>query len=395
LDRNTDWLPQRIYYLASALYLGAVFLRSILIYGDTPEFLRVLGLLLVWLAIFLSEPAISRRWFSFFPIYLIIQSALVFFLLATPGFSDFFCTLLHVLSMQIMARLSPKYGALWIAIYAVIMTPLLANTYGIFEALALTLVYTSGNVFLGAYSLLLRRAEAAHKQNQVLADELGSANLQLENYSNRLAQLAVVRERNRLARELHDSVTQTVFSMTLTAQSAQLLLNRDRNQVGLHLERLNQLAQSALSEMQVLISELKPDFIPRDGLANSLLRHLSSSRLKDCLSVSVEVQGDQSLQAVEEQALFHIAVEAVNNIVKHAQTSEATIRLHLMEPFWMEISDRGKGFDPSQAQDGERVGLSGMRERAEEIGWDLKILTTPGAGTCIRVEKSLVIEEVK
>jgi signal transduction histidine kinase len=312
----------------------------------------------------------------------------VFILLATPGFSDFFSALFPALSVQVMARFNPRVWGIWIAFSALYMILLFENNYGIFDGFSLTLVYTAGNVFLGIYSLLIRRAEVARQQNQALASELAGANQKLETFASRLAQLAVVRERNRLARELHDSVTQTVFSMTLTAQSARLLLNRDQSEASIHLERLNQLAQSALAEMQVLISELKPDRVAREGLAGALQRHLSSNRVADCLSVSLKVEGHRSLEVGEEQGLFHIAVEAINNIVKHAQTSSSKIRLHLDEPFWMEISDRGRGFDLSRAQNGEGLGLAGMRERAEEIGWDLQVLTAPGAGTCIRVEKA-------
>src|SRR3972149_8276306 len=99
------------------------------------------------------------------------------------------------------------------------MMLLLVRTYGTFQAFALTLIFSAGNVFFGAYTLAMRRAQAAGVQNQALALELQEANHQMEAYSTQLAQLAVARERNRLARELHDSVTQTVFSMTLTIQS--------------------------------------------------------------------------------------------------------------------------------------------------------------------------------
>jgi signal transduction histidine kinase len=394
LDRRTEWLPLRIYYLASGLYIGAAFLRSILVFGDTPVFIRVLSLLVFWLVIFLSEPLFSRRWSRYFPIYLIIQTLLVIILLATPGVSDFFAVLLPILSMQVMARLNPKIGSLWIACCTLIMILLFTNSYGIFDGLAFTLVHTAGLIFLGLYSLLIRRAESSRRQNWELADELEVANQQLEIYSSRLADLAVVRERNRLARELHDSVTQTVFSMNLTAQSARLLLERDQGQAGVHLERLNQLAQSALSEMQVLISELKPDQTAKEGLVEALRRHLSTSRVKESLSISIMVEGEGSLEAGEEQALYHIAVEAINNIVKHAQTPEAAIRLHLVEPPWMEISDQGKGFELRHTLDGEGVGLSGMRERAEEIEWALEIVTAPGEGTCILVGRSPVWEEI-
>jgi len=164
---------------------------------------------------------------------------------------------------------------------APIMILLLVRTYGTFQAIALTLIFTAGNVFLGAYTLAMRRAQAAHLQNQALARELQEANDQLHDYSTRLEQQAVARERNRLARELHDSVTQTVFSMTLTTQSALLLLDRDLAQVGFHLERLNQLARSALAEMQLLISELEPDKAAKEGLVPVLRRHLAGSRLPD------------------------------------------------------------------------------------------------------------------
>ena len=393
MNRSTEWLAQGIYYLASGLYFGAIFLRSILIYRGEPELDRVLGLMVVWLALFVSETAISRRWSRYFPIYLLCQTALVFILLSTPGFSDFFASLLPVLGMQVMLRLKPKIGALWMGFCSPIMMLLLEKTYGISQAIALGLIYTAANVFFGTFTLAMRRAQTTREHNQALAHELQESNHTLEAYSSRLAQLAVARERNRLARELHDSVTQTVFSMTLTTQSALLLLDRDPARVSVNLERLNSLAQSALTEMQLLISELKPDKAAKEGLVGNLRRHLASSRLPENLSVSLEVKGDQRLEFAEEQNLFHIAEEALNNIVKHSQTSEAQIRLHLTEPFWMEIEDQGQGFDFQQAKDSGRVGLSSMHERAIEISWDLQITTFPGAGTRIRVEKLPIREE--
>jgi len=392
MERTDDWLSQWIYYLASGLYFGAVFLRALLVYRNDPVLAEVLALLLTGLVLFFSEPFISRRWARYFPVYLVLQSVLVFVLLVTPGFPDFFATLLSILSMQAMQRLRPRLGGLWIGLCALILVLLLVRNYGAFQAVALALVYSAGNVFYGAYILSMRRAQAARKQNQALAVELQTANYQLENYSAQLQQLAVARERNRLARELHDSVTQTVFSMTLSTQSALLLLERNPSQASAQLERLNQLARSALSEIQVLVSELKPGKAAKGGLISALRGHLAGSRYPEDLAVSFEVMGDQPLEPIEEQGLFRIAVEALNNIVKHAQTSQAYIRLHLAEPFWMEIEDQGEGFELSRAQDGGGVGLSSMHERAIEMGWNLLICTTPGSGTCIRVEKAPVGE---
>jgi signal transduction histidine kinase len=139
--------------------------------------------------------------------------------------------------------------------------------------------------------------------------------------------------------------------------------------------------------MRVLISELRPEKVTEGGLAAALRRHLADRHVPESLAVSLEVEGDQPLSSAEEQGLFRIAQEALNNIVKHAQASEACIRLHLIEPLWMEIEDQGQGFDLVQVRNSGRVGLTSMGERAAEIGWNLRIFTAPGAGTRIRVEK--------
>ncbi len=182
-------------------------------------------------------------------------------------------------------------------------------------------------------------------------------------------------------------MTQTVFSMLLTIQSAALLVERDPHQAEAQLDRLSQLGQSALAEMQVLIAELRLEKESQQGLLPALRKHLEDRRRQDGLEVNLDVEGDQPLNEAEEQGLFRIAQEALNNILKHAQTREAQLRLHLAEPLWMEVADQGQGFDLGQVDRQGKVGLHSMRERAIEIGWQLQINTSPGAGTCIRVEK--------
>ncbi len=393
MKRSADWAHQWIFYLAAGFLFGAVLLRTLLVYGvgyngrNDPALGPVLGLLAVWLALFASEAAISSRWPRYFPIYLVFQTSLVAVVLALLSRTDYFATLFAPLGMQAMQRLNPKLGTLWIGLIALLTALLLLKTYGAFEAIALTVIYTALNVFVASYALTTRRAQTARTQNQTLVLELQEANRQLQAYSNQLEQLAVTRERHRLARELHDSVTQTIFSMTLSTQSALLLLDRDPNQTRAQLDRLSELAQSALAEMRVLISELRPEKVAEGGLVTALRRHLADHRVSESLEVTLEVEGDQPLSPAEEQGLFRIAQESLNNIVKHAQTSQARISLHLKESLWLEIEDQGQGFDLERARDSGHVGLSSMGERAAEIGWNLRIITTPGAGTRIRVER--------
>ncbi len=392
MRRSDDWSSRWIFYLTASFLFGSAVLRSLLLFRDSPVLSQVLGLLLTWLALFASEGALSRKWPPYFAIYVVLQTGIVVLLLSGPGVTDFFAVLFAILSMQMMQRLQPRQGALVIGLFAPLTAAPLVKTYGALQALIFALIYTALNAFLAAYALANRRAQAARAQNQGLMQQLQEANRQLQAYSEQLERLAVTRERHRLARELHDSVTQTIFSMTLTTQSAVLLLDRNPGRLTAQLDRLTQLAQSALAEMRVLISELRPEKVAEGGLAAALRRHLVDRPLPENLGVTLEVEGDPlaRLPPVEEQGLFRIVQEALNNIVKHAQASQACIRLHLAErPWWIEISDQGQGFDLQQAHNGGRVGLASMRERAAEIGWDLQITTSPGAGTRIRVDKRL------
>jgi signal transduction histidine kinase len=382
--RRMEW----VFYLSVGFFFSADVLRSILLYYSIPGVLfRSLALLAIWAVLYLTRPAISRRWHKYFFFYLGIQSALAFILLFNPEPSDFFALLFTILSAQIMMQQPPRRGAFIIALFTPLTVFPLLLTMPAGMAVGVTLIYAASNALLAAYILVTRRAQSVHSQNQAALLELQEANLQLQAYSRQVEQMTVARERNRLARELHDSVTQSVFSMTLATQSALLLLERDPKRVGEQLTRINELAQNSLGEMQALISELNPHKVGRGGLALALQQNIQERRLAETLSVSLDVEGGCALDGVEEQGLFRIAQESLNNIVKHARASQAGIRLHLLEPCWMEIWDNGRGFDLQGALQGGGVGLSSMRERAAEIGWTLQFASIPGSGTRIRVEK--------
>jgi signal transduction histidine kinase len=284
-------------------------------------------------------------------------------------------------------RLNIKVGLLWIGLCAVIIGLILFRTYES-QAIALSLLYTAGNVLLGFFALAMLRAQDARVTTENLAVQLKEANNKLELYSSQMKELGASRERNRLARDLHDSVTQTVFSMSLTAQSAKLLLDRDKGRLKEQLQRMEQLSQSALAEMKLLVDEMRPSAGVEGGLVSALRRYIASRRFPENFSISLEPEGDNFLNPTEEQGLFRIVLEALNNIIKHAQTSEAAIRLHLRVPFWIEVEDHGKGFDVQKALINS-VGLRSMYDRATEIGWELQVTSSPGEGTRVRAQKML------
>ncbi len=387
--RNVDWIYQGVFYLVVGLIYVAILLRSLLLYRDSPVLGQVLGLLLLFLGSFLAVEAFTKRGNLWFQIYLVLQTIVTSLLIYKPEFDeyDYFSLLFAILGMQLMRRLSTKASLLWILIFLVLIGYKFYRFEEPIEWLTRLLLFGSIIVFLASYSLAARRAQESRRYNQSLMQQLQDANQKLEQYSDTLEKLGIARERQRLARELHDSVTQTIFSMTLTTQSALLLFDRGPVQVGPQLERLNLLAQSAMAEMHTLISELRPDQELDGGLTTALRQHINRQHFPEGLSVTLDVDGQQGLPPLEAQGLFRIAQEALNNVVKHSRASHANIHLHLDEPCWIEIDDDGKGFDTQQSFGGGHVGLTGMHERAGDIGWNLIIQSSPGEGTHIRVEK--------
>ncbi len=365
---------------------AAATLRAFLIFQTIGYLSQVLLLLVVWLVLFAGNMYFSSRLRWSTALFLAMEAGLIVFLLIASK-EDFFAFLFAILGMQAMQRYSPRLAGALIGLAGVLTYLALVGPMGALQAFALSLAYTAVAAFLAAYIWSTRRAGIVQGQQQALAGELREANRQLEMHAARREQLAAGRERQRLARELHDSVTQAIFSMTLTTQSALLLLDRDRTRVAGQLDRLEQLAESSLAEMQVLISRLAPPAVPGGGFVAALQRHIDERRRLDDLEVALEVDGDRPLDPAEEAGLFRIAQEALNNVVKHARVSQAVIRVHLDEPAWMEVEDRGTGFDSKLATGGSRMGLTGMGERASEIGWTLQVESSPGSGTRIRVEQ--------
>lgn len=336
---------QSVYYLASGLIYIAILLRSILIYQGTPYLGEVLGVVLLFLVLFVASILFITRMGRWIHLYLGIQSVLVFLLLINPVLEqyDYFSILFAILGMQAIQYLNYRSGIAWIGIFLILMAIPFISYEGPMEGVIRLVLFGSVVIYMSAYTLAARRAQQARNQNQSLVKQLQKANIQLEAHTSTLKQLGVANERQRLRRELHDSVTQTIFSMTLTTQSALLLLERDPKRVGTQLERLNQLAQSALAEMHTLITELRPDQQPGSDLVAKLRQHIERKEISERLDVGIEIDGDQALSTSEVQGLFRIAQEALNNVVKHAHASQACVRVHMAEPYWLEIVDNGQG----------------------------------------------------
>jgi signal transduction histidine kinase/DNA-binding LacI/PurR family transcriptional regulator len=199
-------------------------------------------------------------------------------------------------------------------------------------------------------------------------------------------------ERQRLASDLHDSVSQALFSMTLQTRALELALHRQgmgtNDQVTRGLTELKELTQSALAEMRALIFQLRPEALHEDGLVATLRRHAATVSAQEGYEVTVQAFTEHlPLDERTEVELFRVVREAVHNGIKHAQPNRITIRLY--EPdgttgtLVVEVADDGVGFDPDEPYPGH-LGLRTMRERTERIGGRFTVDSSPNGSTTIR-----------
>ncbi len=200
--------------------------------------------------------------------------------------------------------------------------------------------------------------------------------------------VAVLEERQRLSRELHDSVTQALYSVTLFADAATRLLSAGNSAGALeHLHQVRNTSQEALREMRLLIFELRPLDLQEQGLVAALKARLAAVESRVGLAVEFQVEGEKRLPVDIEDVLYRVAHEALNNVLKHAHARHATIRLQLGEfRVRLEVDDDGIGFDPIAARAAGGLGLGGMSERVERSGGTLEVESAPGQGTRVRVE---------
>jgi signal transduction histidine kinase len=202
--------------------------------------------------------------------------------------------------------------------------------------------------------------------------------------------LSIISERNRLALELHDVVSQKLFSLTLSAEAAATQLDRDPAKARVHLQRVQEVARDALAELRSLILGMRPPELERDGLQGTLRKEVEMLRLAHAAHIELLTDGAVAGVGERDAAVLRIAQEALHNALRHAGAGHVTIRLGRQDgALVVEISDDGVGFEPERAELRSRhLGLTSMEERAREVGGRLQIRSSPGRGTTVRLEVS-------
>ena len=203
----------------------------------------------------------------------------------------------------------------------------------------------------------------------------------------RSRELSVVEERTRLARDLHDSVSQTLFSMSLVADAASVLVERDPARAKKQLEGLRDMARAAAAEMRSLIFELRPADLDADGLAATLRKHVDVLGSVHSAEIEFKEDGYRRLEPSVEREIYRVAQEAIGNALKHANASRIEVALQMANgTAKLLVTDDGAGFDPDASQmRATRLGITSMEERAEAIGGNLRIKSGP-KGTRVQLE---------
>lgn len=219
---------------------------------------------------------------------------------------------------------------------------------------------------------------------RAVADQAGAA-LSNARLASKASEVAATDERQRLSRELHDAVNQTLWTASLTAGS---LLRESEPDSPLHerLERLQQLTAGALAEMRALLLEMRPNEITRSSLADLIDQLLTALECRKTFFVTADLQ-PVNLDPMAHLAFYRIAQEAISNIARHSHAASLDISLTDAAAIELCISDDGDGFDPAGVPPGH-LGLSIMQERADRIGADFSVTSAPGRGTrlCFRLE---------
>jgi two-component system, NarL family, sensor histidine kinase LiaS len=216
-----------------------------------------------------------------------------------------------------------------------------------------------------------------------LSRELNEMAAQLENLMQTRGELATLEARNRLARDLHDSVKQQIFATSFQVAAARALIEDDAKAAEAHLAQAEDLVHGAQKELNVLIGEMRPAALEGKGLAGALRDYVKGWSRSAEIPAEVHVRGEREVPLQTEQALFRVAQEALANVARHSGADRAELDLvYAPDTLTLRVADDGRGFDHS-GDPGDGFGLQSMRERAERLGGRVSVESAPGKGTTV------------
>jgi NarL family two-component system sensor histidine kinase LiaS len=287
--------------------------------------------------------------------------------------SDAFNFLFIIFCVHVAVVSRPRVAALWIALCLGIESGIILATRGT-EGLYAIVFYAIAFVVTGFFGYTIQQVEQERDRNQRLVEELQATQQKLQD-------LAVVEERNRLARDLHDSVKQQVYAISMQLGAARALLN-ETHPASIPVREGERLAKQAGGELTTLIRELRPPGLERKSLAMALQEYVAEWARQNGMAAEVNTTGEVSLPLPGEETLFRVAQEALANVARHSRASQVLVELAQQgEEIALVVEDDGAGFETDRVEKG--IGLDSMRERLEAVGGRLDISSQRSRGTKI------------
>ncbi len=244
--------------LTSMLIFAFVAVRKISALAGREYFPAALILLASFLFLLIVEPHLVRRRGWYQPVFYLLQGSLILALGLLSPYEDTWAILYIPVTMSVWYETPRPKAKAWSILFTACLTVTMLITFGWLEGLGYVLTYLSAGIICISYGIVVAEAEIAQAESQKLLADLQKAHGRLQEYAARVEELAAAQERDRLARELHDSVSQAIFSISLNAQAAQMLLEKDPGRLPEQLDRLQELTGQALSRMRALITQWRP-----------------------------------------------------------------------------------------------------------------------------------------
>lgn len=358
-----------------ATYLSLVVMSGLALRGteDLQTQLQLLGLCVIYglLYRFIFGGGIyEKRPMLYFGAQWVV---LVLLLFVKVSSSDSLSFLFLFASIHAALVLTRRAATFWVMAYYLTVSAAVLITRGS-DGLFAAAFYFVTYIVCGVFGTILQQAELAREHNQQLVEELQSTQKKLQ-------ELAVVDERNRLARDLHDSVKQQVFAISMQLSAAKTSLS-ESDKAYASVTQAERLAQQAGAELTTLIQELRPPILARKDLSAAVKELIVEWSRQNEVEVEAKVEEGLSASVNVEQALFRVTQEALSNVARHSKANKVLVILVAEnDEIVLTIEDNGMGFDLNNARKG--VGLDSMRERLEKVGGQLDVSSQRKNGTHI------------
>ena len=311
-------------------------------------------------------------------------TASLYFFHVDPGI---FLILFFVISAQAMMLLPIRYGLAWIFILAIISALAFIGDQGLEGGLLVVFVYGGGYFFFGVFGYFLMEAQRERDRNAVLLEELGTTHRQLQDSMLRMEELAVSEERNRLAREMHDSLGHRLTVSAVQLEGAQRLIPTEPARAEEMVGTVREEVRQALAELRQTLATLRQPLETGLSIQQAITRLVEAFEQATKLTVNTFLEeGLPVLPDAYRLTLYRTAQEALTNVQRHAEAETIWLRLTIVdERISMEVSDDGKGIKADAIQQAEGFGFVGIRERVNQLAGQFFVDQRNGGGTQITI----------